>query len=393
MKRFIYILTTLLLITSCKSIEKMVESGQYDRALKYGVDKLRGEKNKKTKYVKGLEKAYAKLNGQDLRDIKRLELSGKNNRYDRIVSIYQNMEDRQSYVMPLLPLISENGYLAEIKITDYTEIIHQSSVAASNHHYTRAIKHLNIAKEYGDKIEARNAYEMFEDAQFYFSDYKDSYTLQQEAYKLGQSRILVEQYTHGSNIAFEHTMDIISQINVSRLNSKWEKFYLQEAENTTYSYVATMEVIDILPGIERERLHTFTETNRVIDGEVPMKDRSGKVMTDTLGNIIYTDRYIDVTATISEIQREKIAQMNGRLVIVDALNNQQINSIPITITHEFSDYACTFNGDERALSEPTNKRMKVNVDPFPSDYEITTTMAYAYKSAAEEKLERHYFKN
>ena len=393
MKRFIYILATLLFITSCKSIEKMVESGQYDKALRYGVDKLRGEENKKTKYVRGLEKAYAKLNDQDLREIKHLELSGRNNRYDRIVSIYQNMEDRQNYVMPLLPLISENGYLAEIKITDYTSIIHEASVAASEHHYKRAIRHLNRAKEYGDKIEARNAYDMFEDAQFYFSDYKDSYTLRQEAYELGQSRILVEQYTHGSNIAFDHTLDIISQINVNRLNSKWEKFYLNEVENTTYNYVATMEVIDILPGTERERLHTYVETNRVIDGEVPMKDRSGNVITDTLGNIIYTDRYIDVTATINEIQREKIAQMNGRLVIVDALTNQHINSIPINVTHEFVDYACTFNGDERALSEPTNKRIKPNVAPFPSDYEITTTMAYAYKSAAEEKLERHYFKN
>ncbi|MDF1696838.1 MAG: hypothetical protein P1U56_13435 [Saprospiraceae bacterium] len=393
MKKIIYILSTLLLLSSCKSIEKMVESGQYDKALRYGVDKLRGKENKKTKYVKALEKAYLKLNNQDLNEIRHLELSGKRNRYDRIVDIYDKMEKRQNYVMPLLPLISEDGYLAEVKIIDYTQLIYESSKTASETHYSNAIKHLELARRHNDKLEARRAYDLFEDAQFYFNDYKDSYELKNEAYELGQSRILVEQYTKGSNIAFEHTLDIISEINVSRLNSKWEKFYINDNGNTTYNYIATMEVTEIIPGIERERINTFTETKRIIDGQIPIKDRSGKVITDTLGNILYTDRLIDVSATISEIQREKIAQMNGRLVIIDALNNMHVNTVPINVTHEFNDYACTFQGDERALSEPTHKRIKVNVLQFPSDYEITTTMAYAYKTAAEDGLDRHYFKN
>ena len=96
---------------------------------------------------------------------------------------------------------------------------------------------------------------------------------------------------------------------------------------------------------------------------------------------------------MEELTREKIAKMNGRVVIIDALDNTLINSIPISVTHEFRDYSCTYRGDKRALSNDTNKRIKNRCDPFPSDYEITNAMAYAYKSTAEESLNNQYFKN
>lgn len=392
MKKIIYTLTAILLISSCKSIDKMIESGNYDQALRYGVDKLRGEKNKKTKYVKGLEKAYAKLNRQDLNEINHLKNSGKRNNYDRIVDLYHKMEDRQNYVMPLLPLISKDDYLAEIKIVDYSDLIKEASLAASEKHYVIAMKHLKSARETGNKIEARNAFNQFEDAQYYFADYKDSYELKKEAYELGQSRILIEAYTRGSNIAFDHTLDIISQVNISKLNNKWEKFYVQDNGSIQFNYIATLEISDIVPGREREHLHTYTETKEIKAGKIPIKDKKGNVLTDTSGNILYTDKFKEVSAFISEMEREKIAHMNGRLVIVEAIDNIHINTIPINVTHEFRDYSCVFRGDKRALSKPTSNRIKNSCEPFPTDYEITSLMAYTYKTAAEKSLDKQYFR-
>lgn len=391
MKKIIYTLTAILLISSCKSIDKMVESGNYDGALRFGVDKLRGEKNKKTKYVKGLEKAYAKLNNQNISEIKHLKLNGSKNSYDRIVDIYNIMEKRQNYVMPLLPLISEDGYLAEIKIIDYSVLINEASIAASEKHYSIGLKHLNTARDNGSKVEARNAYRQFEDAQYYFPDFKDTYTLKNEAYNLGQSRILIEPYTKGSNLAFDHTFDIISQFNVGILNSKWEKFYVEDNGKTTFNYIATVEVLDIVPGRERERMHSFTETKEIKDGKVPIKNKRGKIMKDTSGNILYTDKIKIVSAYVSELEREKIAHMNGRLVIVDAIEGTHINTIPINVTHDFKDYSCSFRGDRRALSNPTFKRIKDYCNPFPTDYEITSSLAYTYKQSAETQLKKIYF--
>jgi len=368
MKKIIYTLTAILLLASCKSIDKMIESGNYDQALRFGVDKLRGEKNKKTKYVKGLEKAYAKLNRQDMNEIKHLKLSGKRNNLDRIVDIYHNMERRQNYVMPLLPLISEDGYLADMKVIDYSGLIHKASIAASEKHYALGLKYLNTAKTTGNKSDARTAFNEFDDAQSYFSDFKDSHEFKQEAYELGQSRILVESYTKGSNIAFDHTLDIISQIDINRLNNKWEKFYLQDNGSILYDYV------------------------EIVDGQIPVKDQNGNVVKDTLGNILYADKIKEISAFISEVEREKIAHMAGRLVIIEAIDNIHINTIPINVTHEFRDYACTYQGDRRALTGPTRNRIKDICDPFPSDYEITSVMAYSYKTAAEDGLNKQHFR-
>jgi hypothetical protein len=71
MRTLLYTLIFTLALVSCKSIETMVEKGEYEKAFSHAVDKLAGEKNKKTKYVKGLEKAYIELNSKDLKKLLR----------------------------------------------------------------------------------------------------------------------------------------------------------------------------------------------------------------------------------------------------------------------------------------------------------------------------------
>lgn len=375
-----------MIVSSCRSIDKMIESGNYDQALRYGVDKLRGEKNKKTKYVKGLEKAYAKLNKRDRDEIKKLKKRNSKNSMDRIVDIYQNMENRQNYVYPLVPLISEDYYEATLKIVDYSNDINESMLAASEIHYNYATTNLNRAIKNNDKIAARKAYSDFNDATHYFDNYKDSYELKMKAYEYGTTNVLVEPYVSGSNLAFNHTSDIISQISISSLNSKWTKYHTNDNSDLEVDYIATIEVVEIVPGKERERFNSFTNTKEVIDGKKPLKNKKGKLVKDTLGKVIYTDKKIVVTANVEELIREKLAQMSGKVVIIDAISNNLVTSIPINVTHIFEDYSCVFRGDKRALTTEYNKRIKDYCAPFPTDYEMTTNLAYEYKKAAENSL-------
>ena len=61
MKTVFYTFVLLAGLSSCKSVGKMVEKGEYDKAFNYAISKLEGEKNKKTEYVKALEKAFSKI--------------------------------------------------------------------------------------------------------------------------------------------------------------------------------------------------------------------------------------------------------------------------------------------------------------------------------------------
>ena len=374
-----------MLFTSCRSIDKMIESGNYDQALRYGVDKLRGEKNKKTKYVKGLEKAYIKLNKRDLDKIAYLKLENNKNSMDRVVDIYQKMNDRQNYIYPLLPLISEDGYPATFKNRDFAYLLNNSMTQASDIHYQYALSYLESAQNNSDKIAARKAHAEFAQATLYFDNYKDSYDLKRKSYKLGQTNILIEPYVSGSNAAFYHTGEIISQLQISKLNTTWKKYFTED-HGQTIDFVATIEVSEIIPGKEKERFNSFTNTKEVSAGKKPLKGKNGVVVKDTMGNIIYKEKKIVVSANVEELLREKTAQMSGKVVIVDATNNRHITTIPINVTYIFEDYSCIFRGDKRALTNEYNKRIKKNCAPFPTDYDMTTNLAYEYKEAAQKSI-------
>ena len=365
---------------SCKSIDKMVESGNYDEAFRFGIDKLRGKKDKKTKYVRAIEKAYNKMNAQDLKDIRYYSAEGRINSFDRVVDLYNKIEARQRYIEPLLPLYSKDGYYADIVTNSYTEEILEAKKLSSELHYEAGIKKLDIAKSSGNKKYAKEAYNHFKDSEYYFDTFEDSYALKTEAYRLGQTNVLLEIHSNGSNIAFEQTQNIITEIASSDLSTKWIKYHTNL--NGPSDLIATIEISDIYPGKEVERYNSFVKEKDIIDGQRPAKSINGETLKDTSGNVVYVDKIKTVSAQVEELIREKVSSMNGRVVIVDAVTNSLISTIPIEVTHLFEDYSLIMTGDKRALDNNVVNRVKDYCAPFPSDYEMTTSLAIAYKESA-----------
>lgn len=67
-------LTLLLFLTlSCASVEKQITQGNYDSAIDFAVNKIKGKKKKSPKLVLGLEEAYKLALNQDLERIDRLK--------------------------------------------------------------------------------------------------------------------------------------------------------------------------------------------------------------------------------------------------------------------------------------------------------------------------------
>ena len=79
MKHLLYTLaigTLTILMYGCADIQKLVDEGNYDAAIDKAARKLSGKKNKKTKYVKGLEQAFAKVSARDLDQVAYLKTKG-----------------------------------------------------------------------------------------------------------------------------------------------------------------------------------------------------------------------------------------------------------------------------------------------------------------------------
>ena len=136
MKNLIYFLLAFFIFSSCTSISKLVDAGQYDEAISVGVKKLQGKKKKKTKYVEYLEKAFNKVTEQDLNEIAYLKDQNKPDNWDKVYSRLTNIERRQKEIEPLLPLISEDGYQAKFNFIRVEPMIIEAEENSASYHYT-----------------------------------------------------------------------------------------------------------------------------------------------------------------------------------------------------------------------------------------------------------------
>jgi len=58
--KLLTLLIAAFLIVGCQTVEKLIDNGDYDQVIALAHKKLNGKKNKKEKYVKALERAFAK---------------------------------------------------------------------------------------------------------------------------------------------------------------------------------------------------------------------------------------------------------------------------------------------------------------------------------------------
>ena len=109
MKTLLYTLTLLMLLGSCRSVEKLVDKGNYDEAIIVATKRLAGKKKKKTKHVKYLEEAFAKITERDMDMIHSLDAENNPYNWERVLAISQKMEKRQNRINAFLPLTSKDG--------------------------------------------------------------------------------------------------------------------------------------------------------------------------------------------------------------------------------------------------------------------------------------------
>lgn len=361
----------------------MIDSGNYEEAYRYGIDKLVGKKNKKTKYVRALEKAYHRLNELDNKEITRLQSNGSITALTRVVNIYERMEQRQTYIDPLLPLISEDGYIAEIENQNLLPQIITAQKRVSDHHFTKAETAIVIAGS-GDKSAAKQAYLHYRDANIYIDNYRGSASKMQEAYELGQTYILIENYVPNHHAIYYHASTILNQRDPYIHSTEWTKYISPNTSAQKIDYIATIEIEHITTGTERERYNSYTKTMEVITGQKKVLKKIQK--SDTTQHYTMIDIKSDVTAEVEEIYREKSSELQGKIMIIENKTQQHIRTIPLNITHHFEDYAIRINGDHRALTKEVIQQHKEYCAPFPTDFEMVATLAENFSNASIQAL-------
>ena len=370
------------IITSCANLEKMVETGNYDKALDIAVRKMAGKKNKKAKYVQAAEEAFVKVTQRDMDRISQLKIRNGVDDWEKIYSIANTMMKRQESIQPLLPLLDKEGYHAGFKFVKADIIRDEAAGILSKAFFKRGNEAMMDARR-SDKLAAREAYELFDRVLFYAPNTHDASTLKDEAEQLGITHILV-QLENRSNAILPLRMEdeLLSFYNAGR-QSQWKVFHINKPTNTNMDYIGRVIVSDlnVSPELVQETIHNFykqvSETHYA-------RDANGQIMRDTLGNKISIQVPKDIRAQVVEVKQSKEAAVEMIVEIISTSQNQVVRTERMAASGLFQNDACRIQGDRRAvegrwleLGEPLL---------FPSDEALLLNAADGLKNQVSDYL-------
>ena len=366
-KGLLYFASLSFLLLACASPQKVMETGNYDEALRLASNRIRGKKEFKLKHVLVLEEAFRKAHERDLRKIEMLKSEGRSENWPTIYSVYERIDKRQNLIEPFIPVYADNGYKAEFRFIRTNASLINARSKAAEHFYVLAKDLLNRG-EGGDMYAAREAYSRLNDIRRYFREYKDVDLLKNRALELGTEEWLVRMANNTGFVLPRHFESRVMSLGARDFDSRWRRFSTRAIEGVDYDYEVNLvlDEINISPEVSKER--QFDESKEVEDGFDYVLDANGNVMKDTLGNDIKVTRYTWISATVVEVHQLKSAIIEGRVIVKDRRSKDILRTERVFVDNTFENYASTLlRGNPDALSKDTRRRLGNSPRPFPSD--------------------------
>lgn len=349
------ILISVTLLAGCASSEKLLQRGQYDKAIEKSVKKLRKNPgNDKELYV--LKEAYSKANSFDQDRVSFLEKEGRSENYLEIYNLYQKLDYRQDRIKTL-----PTSLMNEFEIINYDDELIASKEQAAEVSYQRGLQYM----EAGDRESARMAYFEFDRVMSIYPDYKDVQYKIEEAQYMGTNQVLFVIENNSEVILPERFDEELKKIGMADLNGRWIQYSVYEDEAVTYDYFILLDIRDIAISPERVDRKSYTETAEIQDGMKYVLDERGNVAKDSLGNDIRVPNMVTISAEITEARQWKETIVGGSINYVDLRTDQLVKSENISVTALFEHFSAEYTGDERALSEESQDVIGENMVQFP----------------------------
>ena len=383
-------IVALLFLSACTNLEKAIDRGDYDLAVRTAVKKLRGKTKKKAKYVAALEEGFEKATRLDMSRIKSLKQRNTAAAWEKVNRIAQGIDYRQNLISPLLPVFDREGYKANFKFVKTDGLIQESSEMAANLLYDEAKTYLALGRK-GDKYQARKAYDSFQRIKKYNRNYRDIIALSAEAHELGTVHILYRVNNHTNGYLPRAAVDRLRNINTNGLNSFWQKYYIGKAGRETvidYELNLNVQNIEMSPELINEK--EYVDRKRIIVGHSKVTKK--EIEKDSLGNDITVEKIVTVpnyqwiSADVLRTIQKREACVHANIVVKDKRNGGIVNRQRISSTINFENCFIEFFGDRRALSPESLQHLNNRFLPFPSDRQMLTDAACQLAPQVDRKI-------
>ena len=387
MKRFLLLAVLVSVLVSCsakKQIEQAISHGNYDEAISDALRKLENNKDKKRKqaYIFMLKDAYDKVLAEDLAQIAHLKQDGNPELYKTIYESYSDLEARQNAIKRVMPL-KVNGRTIHFTFDNYSEELVEYRYKTSDFLMDKALDLLDTE----DKLNAREAYRLFDYVDRINPNFENVRALMQEAHEVGMDFVHVSVTNDTHQIIPQRLEAELLDFNTYGLNQFWTTYHAIADDSLDYDYAMELQLkrINISPERINERL-SLRERD-IVDGWEYLLDEYGNVVQDSLGNDIKVDRIINVRARFFEVLQTKSAQVIAQVVYTDLKQNQVMDNFTIDSGFTFENVFGRFRGDRRALTRNDRALLMQDQLAFPSDEQMV------YDSGEDLKLQLKHIIN
>jgi hypothetical protein len=390
MKKITLLLTFFVLITSCgvKQTRAALTSGDYDAAVQNAVESLRNRKEAKGKqdYVYLLEEAFAKAKERDERNIASWFKDANPNNLEKIFNTYQQLNNRQELIRPLLPLkLIKEGRNAIFPFDDYTDQIISSKNALAKHLYNNS-KALLASK---DKLSIRRAYDDLVYLDQLSPNYKDVAKLMDEAKFKGTDFVSVYSKNETNMVIPLRLENDLLDFSTFGLNDKWTAYHNNRQKDISYDYgiIINFRQINISPEQVKEK--EFIKEKQIKDGLKTLLDANGNVVKDSLGNPIKVDNFKTIRVNIYEFRQFKSAQVTAKVDYIDFKTNQLIDTFPLASEFVFEHIYSKYTGDRRACEDNYLAYFDQRAVPFPTNEQMVYDSGEDLKLKLKDIINRH----
>ncbi|MEP7195058.1 MAG: hypothetical protein ABI851_00965 [Saprospiraceae bacterium] len=380
MKLLIYTILSIIIFNSCASSTKLIENGQYDRAIEKLVHELAGKKNKKTNSVQDLELAFSKAQNEDLRHEKDLLSEKDESKWEKIYFIHEKIEKRQDLIEPLTPLVSKEGYQASFNFVNTADRKRESKANSIEYYYQSAKSLLEESKNTSNLSQARKAYDFLTNINQLVSNYKDVEQLFKLAKALGTENYLVSIKNNTVKILPIQLEDNLLNISVSELDTKWKRYDMRKDGNVVYNFniVMNLENLEFSPEREQSRL-VEDETEETI--KETLKDNKGRVIKDSTGKAITVEKIVKHKSTIEEIIQSKSTILGGRLEWYNVKTKNIEHTEPLNVEINFENkFGRLIKGESDKISKENKNILSGRQINFPTNEEMTLEAGEKLKS-------------
>lgn len=357
------------LMSSCRSVEKMIDQGNFDSALHKLERKIAGKDRIKTSHVQWIEETFEKVTDRDMARVKLLSNSRRSGDWRTIISIYEKIARRQEGISALLPIISKDGYHAKFSFVRLEGLMENAIDKHQEFTYSEAFTYLESGRQ-GNKVSAKKAYETFNALWQFDNQYQDAHALQEEAWKLGIQHVGV-YLENITGIDMDPWME--EEIKYNFKDEKWVKYHVDGSvdEHLDHYLTITFNAVDFSP--ERIREKRYGDHKEIEDGFEYVLDENGNVLKDSLGNDVKNPVFKTITARIIETHLYKSALVQANLVLESAEEKVVLRrslDTEVIFEHHFAE----FRGNRKALSKESRELINIEPLPFPSSHQMFIDM-------------------